>query len=317
MSEVAYRTTGHEPRLMEDLVRRPRLLVVDEDPVRAQALLATLGDDYDAAIAGSVEQALQACDARSPDLLVIDGRLASLCRGLRAREATAETPVLLITDSGEPQAQSAALDAGATDLVERPIQPRLLRSRVWAQVTLKRQADLLRQWVYIDGLTGVCNRSYFDDRLAAEWGRAVRQGTLLGLLRIDIDEFAAYNGHYGHAQGDECLRRVAGLLRGSLKRPGDLVARMAGAEFACLLPDTDLEGGLDLAHRLRLSLRGLGIEHVASAVAPHLTLSMGLATKPVDVVGSVALLLRESAAQLQVAKSRGRDQCCGAELEDF
>ncbi len=324
MSDKATRPAADEPTLMDDLVRRPRLLVVDEDAQRAQALVAAFSDDYEVRIAASAVLALQACTgaAHAPDLLLLDAGLADegafeLCRRLRARGETAELPLIVITEGGDQVAQIRALEVGAADFIARPVHPRILHARVWAQVTLKRQADLLRQWVYIDGLTGVCNRRYFDDRLASEWGRAVRQGTLLGVLRINLDCFALYNEHLGHAQGDEVLRRVALLLKAGHRRPGDLVARFEAGEFICLLPDTDFEGGLDLAHRLGREVRALAIDHPHSTVAPLVTVSMGLANKPEDVVGSVAQLLEQSAAQLVEAQSRGRNQACGIELQDL
>ena len=311
-----------KPMTLQDPARRARLLLVDADAQRAQTLAAALGDDCQVAITGSAEQALQACAVQPPDLLLLDAGLSDggafdVCRKLRAQGATAQTPILVITEEGEPLAPLRALEAGAADFVARPIHPAILQARVGAQLKLRRQAELLHQWVYVDALTGVCNQRYFDERLADEWGRAVRQGLLLGVLRVDIDCFALYNKHNGHAQGDNGLRRVAQLLQANLKRPGDLVARVAGGAFNCLLPDTDLEGGLDLAHGLALAVRALGIEHRHSTVVPVLSVSMGLAVKPLDGVGSVAMLLRESAAQVEIAKSRGGNQACGAELEDL
>ncbi|CAD5373445.1 Response regulator receiver modulated diguanylate cyclase [Rubrivivax sp. A210] len=321
MTAAAARPAGLEPAPLDELVRRARLLLVDPDPARAAGLAAALGGEYQIEVAAASPVRLGDAGAAAPDLVLlaaeIEGGAAAECRRLRARPESTETPLLVITERGDETAQIDALDAGAADFLSRPIHPRVLRARVGAQVTLKRQADLLRDWVFVDELTGVCNRRYFDERLACEWARAVRVGAQLGLLRIDLDAFNRYNQDHGPALGDECLRRVATLLRTSLKRPGDLVARFSGGQFVCLLPDTDVEGGLDLAHRLGLAVRALGIDHPGSGVAPELTVSMGLATKPVDVVGSVALLLRESSAQLQVAKSRGRNQSCGAELEDL
>lgn len=323
MSDPAARHAHDEPAPMADPTRRARLLVVDADAQRAQLLAAACGDEGELSIAATAAQALQTCVDHTPDLLLLDAGLAdggafAVCRELRAQAVAAESPaVLLITDEGDQAAALRGLEAGAVDFIARPIHPRIVQSRVGLQLMLRRQAALLHQWVSIDRLTGVCNQRYFDERLAGEWGRAVRQGLQLGVLRIDIDCFALYNKHHGQPQGDEALRRVARLLKDSLKRPGDLVARVAGGAFNCLLVDTDLEGGLDLAHRLGIAVRALGIPHGHSTAAPVLSVSLGLAVKPVDGVGSVALLLRESAAQVEIAKSRGGNQSCGAELDDL
>jgi diguanylate cyclase (GGDEF)-like protein len=322
MTDSSAHLAGNQPKTPPDPARRARWLLVDADAQRAQLLAAALVGVGEGALAASADQALRACADQAPDLLLLDAGLADegafeLCRKLRARGASAETPVLVITEEGDALAPLRALEAGAADFIARPVHPAILQARVGAQLKLRRQAELLHEHVYIDTLTGVCNQRYFDERLADEWGRAVRQGQQLGVLRVDIECFALYNKHYGSAQGDAALRRVAGLLKAGLKRPGDLVARVAGGAFNCLLPDTDLEGGLDLAHGLVLAVRGLGIQHGHSTVAPVLSVSMGLAVKPVDAVGTAARLLRESAAQVEIAKSRGGNQACGAELEDL
>src|SRR5262249_57384309 len=94
----------------------------------------------------------------------------------------------------------------------------------------------------IDGLTGIANRRQFDARLDEEWRRAIRGGQWLSLAMLDIDHFKEFNDHYGHAQGDECLRQVAQLLAAGCRRPADLVARYGGEEFALVLPETDPVG---------------------------------------------------------------------------
>jgi diguanylate cyclase (GGDEF)-like protein len=127
----------------------------------------------------------------------------------------------------------------------------------------------------IDPLTGLRNRRSFDEYL--RWTVARRAKTDIAFLLIDIDFFKQYNDRYGHAAGDGCLRRVAEVMRVSLRRSADLVARYGGEEFVVLLPDTTAAGARDVAERIRSSVESLGIAHTASAVAPVVTLSIGVA----------------------------------------
>jgi diguanylate cyclase (GGDEF)-like protein len=300
--------------------RKPRLLVVDDQAVNVQALYQVFAADHQVLMATSGEQALALCASKQPDLVLLDVVMPGMdglevCRRLKADAATRDIPVIFVTAHSDEAAETCGLDAGAVDFISKPINPRIVRARVKTHLTLKSQSDLLRRWVYIDGLTGVHNRRYFDERLESEWGRAVRGGTSLSVVLLDVDFFKRFNDRYGHQTGDECLRRVASTLKATLKRPGDLIARYGGEEFALLLPETDLPGALALARQLGEQITALGIAHADSSVAPMVTVSLGVCTKLDDAVGSAAALLREADAQLYVAKSRGRHQACGSELE--
>ena len=300
--------------------RRPRLLVVDDQPVNIQALYQAFATDHQVLMATGGEQALALCASQQPDLVLLDVVMPGLdghevCRRLKADPATRDIPVIFVTAHSDEAAETLGLALGAVDFISKPVNPAIVRARVRTHLLLKAQSDLLRQWVYIDGLTGVHNRRHFDERLTAEWGRAVRHGTALSVVLLDVDFFKPFNDHYGHQAGDDCLRQLAATLKASVKRPGDLVARYGGEEFVCLLPDTDLPGALDLAQQLGDQVGTLALPHAASSVAPVVTVSLGVCTKRDSTAGSAAALLREADAQLYIAKSRGRNQASGAELD--
>ncbi len=157
-----------------------------------------------------------------------------------------------------------------------------------------------------DGLTGIANRRKFDTAISEEWARAARNKTSLSLIMLDIDHFKKYNDHYGHQQGDDCLRRVAEAMRSSARRQGDLAARYGGEEFCMILPDTTASGGLELAERLRIFIADLNMPHVYS---PHsrITVSIGLAALTPEDGGSSPMLLRLADEALYRAKSEGRN----------
>jgi diguanylate cyclase (GGDEF)-like protein len=300
--------------------RRPRLLIVDDQPANVQALYQLFAVDHQVFMATRGEQALQLCAERQPDLVLLDVVMPGMdgyqvCTLLRADPATAAIPVIFVTAERDETSETHALDVGAVDFITKPVNPKVVRARVRTHLQLKRQGDLLREWVYLDGLTNVANRRLFEERVAAEWARSVRQGEPLSVLMIDVDHFKRYNDRYGHQAGDDCLRRIASELKAALKRPTDLVARYGGEEFVALLPATDLAGAEAVAAQIRQLLRLAAIPHSDSPLGGIVTASVGICTKPPDVVGTVAALLREADAMLYVAKSRGRDQACGAVLD--
>lgn len=129
-----------------------------------------------------------------------------------------------------------------------------------------------------DGLTGVANRRRFDSNLDIEWASARRGAQSLSLIMLDLDFFKQYNDHYGHIQGDDCLKSLAQALNLAATRPRDIVARFGGEEFVLLLPETDENAALKVAESCQRMIKKLQIPHEASAVGGFVTVSMGVGT---------------------------------------
>ena len=157
-----------------------------------------------------------------------------------------------------------------------------------------------------DGLTGLANRRTFDEALVKEHRRALRERSRLALLMIDVDWFKPYNDRYGHPAGDECLRRVSRAIEETLPRPGDIVARFGGEEFAVLLPNTDEAGAAIMADRIRRAVLALAIEHEASA-ALVVTISAGVAALAPGGLEGIDALMRRADQALYRAKHLGRN----------
>ena len=169
-------------------------------------------------------------------------------------------------------------------------------------------AESLRARSYVDGLTGIANRRYFDVALDRELRRAQRAKGELSLLLIDIDSFKAYNDHFGHQQGDACLSTVAQALAAKLKRPADVAARYGGEEFAAILPDTSLEQARLHANAIRDHVAGLALPHAPAAHWPMVTLSIGVASFDRERLHEVPALIEAADKALYAAKRGGRNR---------
>lgn len=157
----------------------------------------------------------------------------------------------------------------------------------------------------IDPLTGVLNRRFGLGRLHEEFGRAVRAGTPLGLLMLDIDHFKAVNDTYGHMIGDRVLRAISAVIRSAL-REGDVLLRYGGEEFLAVLPAASTD---DLAHIAERIRRMAAAAEVRDGDVPvRVTLSVGGAAYPRDDVDHEEGLIQLADEALYRAKERGRDR---------
>jgi len=178
------------------------------------------------------------------------------------------------------------------------------------ETDLHEDRNRLRHLATPDALTTLSNRRMFDDHLRDRVDRARLSGEPLVLVMADIDAFKAYNDHYGHSAGDDCLRQFALQLKAIFIRQSDLVARYGGEEFAVLLPGTGLEGVTVLVERLIELLHQRRMPHAVSPVAPYVTASFGAAAfDPARDHDELSLLRRADSALYQ-AKLSGRDRLC-------
>jgi diguanylate cyclase (GGDEF)-like protein/PAS domain S-box-containing protein len=176
---------------------------------------------------------------------------------------------------------------------------------------LKQVSRSLKQLAYTDHLTQIANRRQFDERLNQEWRRLQCQSAPLTLILCDVDHFKHYNDSYGHLAGDDCLRRVAQVLRHSVGRPGDVVARYGGEEFALILPATQSEGAIHLIQKIQAQIADLQILNQSNM----LTLSFGLATFFSAQENTPTQLITAADQALYRAKQNGRNCYMQAERE--
>ena len=230
------------------------------------------------------------------DIIMPEMNGIEACRQIKAVERFRETPIMMVTVKTDPVDLQLAFAAGALDYIGKPINKIELLTRVRSVLRLVHEIErrrareqellevmrqlqeanqMLLRLSCLDGLTGITNRRQFDDFLDQEWRRAVRESTPLSLIMLDIDRFKIYNDTHGHTAGDECLRQVANAISGAVNRPGDLVARYGGDEFALVLPEAGAQAALRVGERIRERLS-------ADGENPPVTVSVGTAVFPQD-----------------------------------
>lgn len=295
------------------MTEKQTVLAIDDVPANLKLLGQILGQEYRLLLSTGGAHGLQVALDQRPDLILLDVMMPELdgyevCRRLKADPRTERIPVIFLTSLKEETDETKGLELGAIDYVTKPFSPPIIRARVRNHLELKRYRDMLESMSLTDGLTGLSNRRHFDQHLDREWRAAIREQKTLSLVMIDIDCFKLYNDRYGHLQGDECLRAVAGVLASSARRPSEMVARYGGEEFACILPDTGREGAATVAESMRARVAELQLPHEKSLVAPHVTLSLGVGTLSPVVGAPVGDLVALADENLYKAKKGGRDR---------
>jgi len=232
-----------------------RILVVEDDPGSRDALQALLEDaGYDVDIAGNGIEALQCLAEHPADLILSDVVMPGsdgfdLAVRLRRISTARHVPLILVSAIDEPGRRALGLDIGADDFMLKPVDADELLARVRMHLRRARREAELRERSITDELTGLLNRRGILEELERERARALRNGTPLSVLAIDVDGFKAINDTYGHAAGDAVLVHVARTVERTV-RTTDRVGRMGGDELLVILPDTDQAPARALAARL-------------------------------------------------------------------
>jgi diguanylate cyclase (GGDEF)-like protein len=298
------RTAARQPA--ERVDRRRQRLRVERDPREALSLLGNaLAATHDprALLPVILEVTVEATGAEGGRLLVAGRELAWF--GRDSGEAPVRIPLSVTTDESETvvvlHPPKGGFSAETTELA------RWLVSQAAIALENAELHHVVQRQATTDELTGLSNRRRFMEALAAEIERVERFGGSLTLLLADIDDFKRINDRFGHHVGDEALRRFAGLLTAEL-REIDVAGRLGGEEFAVLLPETDLEGALVAAGRIRHAV-GASELVLADDIRIQFTTSLGVAGYAGDAAD---VLLQRADAALYRAKAEGKNRVAAA-----
>ncbi len=289
------------------MLGKKSVLVVDDDEDKLLLLKVALEmDGCNVRTARDGEEGLAAVISYQPDLIVTDVMMPKmdgyeLARRVRANPMTRFIPIIIQTAArNDAQDQRRGAEVGALGYITDPTDLDLLLARARTLLDFKAYLDTCEEAAFTDHLTGLANRRRFERQLEREITRTLRYTRPFCLLLLDIDHFKRVNDTHGHEAGDRVIRRIAKILQAGT-RGIDTAARIGGEEFALLLTETELAGGLEVAERLRLAIKEEEIP-----VVGNVTASFGVAAFPVCAnVGRELVAVADAA--MYDAKRRGRD----------
>ncbi|MCL1940861.1 MAG: diguanylate cyclase [Synergistaceae bacterium] len=291
------------------------ILIVDDETANHIFLTHILSPEYTVYAAKDGESAIKKALEVSPDLILLDIIMPGISgyevlAALKKHEETRDIPVIFITglSSSEDEEKGLAFDV-VVDYISKPFSAGIVKLRVRNQIKIINQIRTINLLSSTDQLTNMPNRRSFDNQLNRDWRRMVREKSQISIMLLDVDKFKVYNDTYGHQQGDVLLQEVAKILVQSAGRSSDFAARWGGEEFIILLPNTDSNGALDVAERIRTTIERATIP-CADGSPTNVTVSIGINTLMPEQNSSVVDFIAQADKALYTAKETGRNRIC-------
>jgi diguanylate cyclase (GGDEF)-like protein len=288
----------------------PRLLAIDDSELIHRLLQVRLqGERLELHGALSAKEGLRLAQELLPEVILLDIELDELdgfevLSRLKQDPRTHDIAVIFISAASDTMDRVRGLDLGAVDFIAKPFEVVELKARVRLALRMRHLVKMLEHRAQIDGLSGLWNRRYFDQRLSQEFSEARRHNRPLSLIMCDVDRFKRLNDQFGHPFGDHVIERVAQVLSGG--RGSDIACRYGGEEFSMILPSTSAAHAQEVAERKRVM-----IESQAWSGHPDLivTASFGIADlQRMPATATMDELIKAADAALYRAKQQGRNR---------
>jgi diguanylate cyclase (GGDEF)-like protein len=307
--------------------RAARILIVDDHEDNVEVLRARLeASGYRTECAADGEEALEIVTQSPPDLILLDVMMPRLdgnevARRIKADKSLPFIPIIMQTALESVESKVEGLGAGADDYITKPINFPELEARVRSMLRIKalqdeverKNAELARMAV-TDGLTGLFNRGYLEERLREMFEHSLRLREPISCAMFDLDHFKSVNDTHGHQAGDEVLRQFATLLKGAA-RDIDRVGRYGGEEFMVLLPGTVADAAVTFAERVRQQVEDCVFTYDGGTL--RRTLSCGVAGWPHPRIQHREQLVKAADDALYVAKETGRNRVVRFDSAEF
>ena len=282
-----------------------RVLIIDDEALLCELFTDMLTDQgYEVESATEADHGLDRLRSAHFDVVLLDlmlGRMSGFEVLEKIRQMYYPPVVLVMTGYGSTEIAVEAMKQGAADFITKPVDSVLLDIRIRKAIDERRAQRL----AITDGLTGLYNRRYFEERLDEETRRSRRYARPMSLLMMDIDFFKQYNDTCGHLKGDDVLRKVAQILQRH-SRETDIAARYGGEEFVMILPETDPLNASRLGDRIRMSVEETPFEGEAQIPTKKVTISLGVSCLAQGEDGHDALERADQA--LYASKQSGKNR---------
>ncbi len=297
-----------------------KVLIIDD----SKLIRALLKDILEKGLKCQVEEASSGCDAirkaseTNYDLVLLDMFLPdTLGVNIMGQMINLEKdwfPIIIITSATDKKYLKEALEKGAIDYIRKPFDEVELTARVKAALRTKKLYDKLKEMnqkllemSITDELTKLYNRRHAMTALEIEFKKCKRYRTPMSLIISDLDHFKSINDTYGHLAGDEVLRETASLIRENI-REVDIAGRYGGEEFMIILPNTNLDGAVTAAERLRNKISETKILIPESDRNISITMSFGVCSYPEETIEDKEDMIKIADEALYVSKQRGRNK---------
>jgi len=293
-------------------LKKNNLLIVDDENANLKVLSHILGSEYTIYTATNGANAIQKAKELLPDLILLDIIMPEMdgyetLAAIKKNEEIHKIPIIFITGLDSAEDEEKGLSLNAADYITKPFSAPIVKLRVRNQIQIVNQLRTIERLSMIDQLTNIPNRRSFDIRLNVEWKQAIREQTPISLLMMDLDKFKSFNDTYGHQRGDLALKKTAEILDKALRRPADFTARWGGEEFIVLLPNTHLEGAVEVAEKIRADVEKTPILF-PDGNEVSVTISIGVASLKPDKISSMDVFISNSDKALYLAKEAGRNR---------
>ncbi|MDX2469696.1 MAG: diguanylate cyclase [SAR324 cluster bacterium] len=327
-----------------------KILVIDDNETNLaliKHILTKVG--YEVVAASTGQEGIEVAFKGQCQLILLDIMMPGMdgfevMETLQADSQARKIPVIFLTAKQDSQDMIRGLSLGAQDYITKPINPEVIKLRIAnclkltmtnkhlqtvitdltreillrtdVEINLRAKKEELQEFAMLDALTKIHNRRMLDEGLERILKEMHRNNSVVSFLMCDIDFFKNFNDTYGHKAGDLCLFKVAKAISQATFRPGDLVARFGGEEFALLLPDTNELGALQVAKNIQSNLKQLAISHADSSVNELVTISIGMHTMKPKTGKEIAILVERADKALYHAKNNGRNQICQCDEDE-
>ena len=287
------------------------ILIIDDSDSCIATLTRVLDNEFSIIVEKSGHEGIETAKKIVPDIIILDIQMPDMdgfetIKVLKKTVSTRNIPVIFITALTKIADEEKGLKLGGSDFITKPFSADIVKLRVRNQIRMLDYISTIEQLSRIDQLTGLPNRRSFHERLTAEWKLAIREGTTISIMVMDIDHFKNCNDTFGHLLGDAVLQKIATVIKGNARKPTDFAARWGGEEFIVLLPKTDAEGALMVAESIREDIEDYTIIFKDNRKT-KVTMSVGVNTHSPTKDCSVNSFLHFADNALYAAKGNGRN----------